>query len=98
MLGFPAMRKPTKKRSRRPSRLNPPEVPLTPRRAKSIISPYIDKCTVLTQKNKSLGKPWVTLINGGPIPRYLDRAEVVTRFCLTTGHDFWGIYLYWLGC
>ncbi|GFS95051.1 reverse transcriptase [Trichonephila clavipes] len=33
----------------------------------------------------------------GPIPRPLDRAEAVARFRLTTGHDFLGVYLHWLG-
>ncbi|GFV53807.1 reverse transcriptase [Trichonephila clavipes] len=33
----------------------------------------------------------------GPIPRHLERAEAVARFRLTTGHDFWGVCLHWLG-
>ncbi|GFV35502.1 uncharacterized protein TNCV_3205331 [Trichonephila clavipes] len=37
-----------------------PEVPLTLRRAKSIISTHIDKYTAMTQKTKSFGKPWET--------------------------------------
>ncbi|GFT12310.1 hypothetical protein TNCV_4005651 [Trichonephila clavipes] len=26
-----------------------------------------------------------------------ERAETVARFRLFTGHDFWGVYLHWLG-
>ncbi|GFX84888.1 reverse transcriptase [Trichonephila clavipes] len=33
----------------------------------------------------------------GPIPRQLERAEAVAHFPLTTGHDFLGVYLNWLG-
>ncbi|GFV38070.1 reverse transcriptase [Trichonephila clavipes] len=33
----------------------------------------------------------------GPIPRHLETAEAVVRFRLTTGHDFLGVYLHWLG-
>ncbi|GFV89228.1 reverse transcriptase [Trichonephila clavipes] len=57
----------------------------------------IDKYTVMTQKTKNFGKPWGTLATVGPIPRHLERAEAVARFRLTTGHDFLGVYLYWLG-
>ncbi|GFU09531.1 reverse transcriptase [Trichonephila clavipes] len=32
----------------------------------------------------------------GPFPRHLERAGAVARFCLTTGHNFWGVYLHWL--
>ncbi|GFT53207.1 uncharacterized protein TNCV_4233061 [Trichonephila clavipes] len=71
-----------------------PEVPLTLRRAKSIISTYNDKYTAITQKTKSFGKPWVTLVTGGPIPRHLERAEAVVHFRLTTGHDFLGVFLH----
>ncbi|GFW15180.1 reverse transcriptase [Trichonephila clavipes] len=74
-----------------------PEVPLALRRAKSIISTYIDKYTAMTQKTRSFGKPWETLATVGPIPRLLERAEAVTRFHLTNGYDFLGIYLHWLG-
>ncbi|GFW52838.1 hypothetical protein TNCV_2394171 [Trichonephila clavipes] len=45
-----------------------PEVPLTLRRAKSIIPTHIDKCTAVTPKTKSLGKPWETLATVGYIP------------------------------
>ncbi|GFV92402.1 reverse transcriptase [Trichonephila clavipes] len=51
----------------------------------------------MTQKTKSFGKPRETLATVGPIPRHLERAEAVARFRLTTGHDFLGIYLHWLG-
>ncbi|GFT85164.1 reverse transcriptase [Trichonephila clavipes] len=74
-----------------------PEVPLTLRRAKSIISTYIDKYTAMTQKTKSFGKPWETLATVCPIPRHLERAKAVACFRLTTGHDFLGVYLHWLG-
>ncbi|GFW73621.1 reverse transcriptase [Trichonephila clavipes] len=33
----------------------------------------------------------------GPILRYLERAKAVALFHLTTGHDFLGVYLHWLG-
>ncbi|GFU78287.1 reverse transcriptase [Trichonephila clavipes] len=33
----------------------------------------------------------------GPIPRHLRRAEAVACFRLTTGHNFFGVYLHWLG-
>ncbi|GFV15834.1 reverse transcriptase [Trichonephila clavipes] len=51
----------------------------------------------MAQKTKSLGKPWKTLVTVGPFPRHLERAEAIARFRLTTGHDFWGVYLHWLG-
>ncbi|GFW23547.1 hypothetical protein TNCV_3806441 [Trichonephila clavipes] len=51
----------------------------------------------MTQKTKSFGKPWETLATLDPIPRHLEKAEAVARFCLTTGHDFLGVYLHWLG-
>ncbi|GFU69286.1 hypothetical protein TNCV_3209501 [Trichonephila clavipes] len=35
------------------------EVPLIIKKANVIISTYFDKCTVMTQRNKILGKPWV---------------------------------------
>ncbi|GFV69196.1 reverse transcriptase [Trichonephila clavipes] len=74
-----------------------PEVPLTFRRAKSIISTFIDKYTIVTQKTKCLGKPWETLAIVGPIPRHLERAEAVASFCLNTGYEFLGVYLHWFG-
>ncbi|GFV36675.1 reverse transcriptase [Trichonephila clavipes] len=73
------------------------EVPLTLRRAKSIISTSIDKYTIVTQKTKILGKLWETLTTVGPIPRNLERAEAVAHFRLTTGHDFLEVYIHWLG-
>ncbi|GFX42790.1 reverse transcriptase [Trichonephila clavipes] len=69
------------------------EVSLTLRRAKSIISTYIDKYIAMTQKTKSFGKHG-KLATVGSIPRYLERAETVARFRLTTGHDFLGVYLH----
>ncbi|GFX78292.1 uncharacterized protein TNCV_5136391 [Trichonephila clavipes] len=74
-----------------------PEVLLILRIAKSLISTYIDKCTAMTQNTKSLGKPWETPTTVGPIPRHLERAEVIAHFHLTTEHDFLGVYLHWLG-
>ncbi|GFX63336.1 reverse transcriptase [Trichonephila clavipes] len=62
-----------------------PEVPLTLRRTKNIISTYIDKYTAMTQKMKSFGKPWETLAVVGPIPRHVDRAMGVACFRLTAG-------------
>ncbi|GFV00130.1 reverse transcriptase [Trichonephila clavipes] len=73
------------------------EVPLTFRREKSTISTFIDKYTTMTQKTKSLGKSWETLASLGPIPRHLERPESVTRFHITAGHHFLGVYLHWLG-
>ncbi|GFW68648.1 reverse transcriptase [Trichonephila clavipes] len=72
------------------------EVLLTLRRPKSIISTFIDKYIILTQKIKSLGKPWETLATVGQIPRHLERAEVVACFRLTTTYDFLGVYLNWV--
>ncbi|GFW42646.1 reverse transcriptase [Trichonephila clavipes] len=102
-LGSPAMKEPTKK-AKLGAESTQPKVPLTPpRRAKSFISTHkltphtIDKHTAMTQKTKCLGKPWETLTTMGPIPRHLERAEAVARFRLTTGHDFLGVYLHWLG-
>ncbi|GFX71052.1 reverse transcriptase [Trichonephila clavipes] len=69
---------------------------LTLRRARNI-SIYIDKHTAMTPKMKSFGKPWETLAPVGPIPRHLQRVEAIARFRLTTGHDFFGVYLHWLG-
>ncbi|GFV59179.1 uncharacterized protein TNCV_2339201 [Trichonephila clavipes] len=71
-----------------------PEVPLTLRRAESIISTSIDKYTAMTQKTKSFRKPWETQATVDPIPRHLERAEAVARFRLTTGHDFLEVYLH----
>ncbi|GFV47263.1 reverse transcriptase [Trichonephila clavipes] len=67
-----------------------PEVPLTFRRAKSIISTFTKKYIIVTQETKSLGNSWETLVTGGPIQRHLERAEAVARFCITSGHDFLG--------
>ncbi|GFV16898.1 reverse transcriptase [Trichonephila clavipes] len=75
-----------------------PEVPLTLRRAKNIISTHIDKYTAMIQKTMSFRKPWETLATVGPIPRHLERAEAIGHFRLTTGHYFWEyVYLHWLG-
>ncbi|GFV15124.1 reverse transcriptase [Trichonephila clavipes] len=51
----------------------------------------------MIQMTKNLGKPWDTLANVGPIPKYLEKFEAVARFRLTTGHDFLGVYLHLLG-
>ncbi|GFX53307.1 transposable element Tcb1 transposase [Trichonephila clavipes] len=69
------------------------EVPLTLRRAKSIISTHSDKYTAMTPKPKNHGKPWETTTPVGPIPRNLERAEVVARFRLATGKTFLRVYL-----
>ncbi|GFW51362.1 reverse transcriptase [Trichonephila clavipes] len=50
----------------------------------------------MTQKTKSLGKPWKTLATVGPIPRHLERVEAIARFRLTTEHDFSRVYLHCL--
>ncbi|GFS90298.1 reverse transcriptase [Trichonephila clavipes] len=70
------------------------EAPFTFKRAKSIISTYIDKYTVMTQKTKSYGKPWETLATIRPIPRHLERAGAVVRFPQTTGHEFLVVYFH----
>ncbi|GFU41698.1 reverse transcriptase [Trichonephila clavipes] len=52
----------------------------------------------MTQKTKSPEKPWETLATVGLIPRHpLNRAEVVARFRLITGHDFLGVYQHLFG-
>ncbi|GFV73421.1 reverse transcriptase [Trichonephila clavipes] len=51
----------------------------------------------MTQKTESLGKPWKTAYCGPNPEAPLERAEVVARFRLTTGHEFLGVYLHWLG-
>ncbi|GFU07437.1 reverse transcriptase [Trichonephila clavipes] len=51
----------------------------------------------MTQKTKSFGKPWETLATVGSIPRHLERSEAVVLFRITTGHNFLGVYLHWLG-
>ncbi|GFW25114.1 major facilitator superfamily domain-containing protein 3 [Trichonephila clavipes] len=73
------------------------KVPLTLRRTNNIISTSIDKNTIVTQKTKSLVKPWEILATVGPILKHLERAEDVSCFCLTTAHYFLGVYLHWLG-
>ncbi|GFY14259.1 hypothetical protein TNCV_3614481 [Trichonephila clavipes] len=95
MLESLAMREPTKKPNREPSHSNR-KSPLTLRRTKSTIYTFIDNYTIVTQKTKSLGKPWETLATVGLISRHLERAEAVAHLCLTTGHDFLGVYLNWL--
>ncbi|GFW31416.1 reverse transcriptase [Trichonephila clavipes] len=72
-----------------------PEAPLTLRRAKSIISTYIDKYT--GPKNEFWKAMGETLTTVSPIPKPLERAESVAHFRLTTGHGFLGVYLHWLG-
>ncbi|GFV64922.1 reverse transcriptase [Trichonephila clavipes] len=74
-----------------------PEISLTLRRAKNILFTHIDKYIIMIQNTMSFGKPWEILATVGPIPRHLEKAETVARFCLTTGHDFLGVYLHWLG-
>ncbi|GFV46942.1 uncharacterized protein TNCV_3033391 [Trichonephila clavipes] len=72
------------------------EVPLTLRRAKSTISTHIDKYTTITQKRRVLESHGKLAIVG-PITRHLERTESIACFRLTTGHDFLGVYLHWLG-
>ncbi|GFV05597.1 reverse transcriptase [Trichonephila clavipes] len=33
----------------------------------------------------------------GSISKHLEKVKAVACFCLTTRHDFLGVYLYWLG-
>ncbi|GFW60985.1 reverse transcriptase [Trichonephila clavipes] len=49
----------------------------------------------LKWKEKGLGKPWKTLATAGPIPRHLEKVEGVSRFRLSTGYEFLGVY-HWL--
>ncbi|GFX49769.1 reverse transcriptase [Trichonephila clavipes] len=42
-------------------------------------------------------RQWETLATVGSISRHLEGVEAVARFRLTTGHDFLGVYLHWLG-
>ncbi|GFV10291.1 uncharacterized protein TNCV_3439771 [Trichonephila clavipes] len=77
------------------------EVPLTLRRAKSIISTLIDKYTVMASpKIKNHGKTWETLATVGPIPRHLERAEAFAQFRLTIRHNVFGSIppMDWPGC
>ncbi|GFT82860.1 reverse transcriptase [Trichonephila clavipes] len=71
------------------AKLSKPEVPLTLRRAKNIISTYIDKCTVVIQKNqdhlKAMGNP--DLCESYPeAPR---ESRSCFRFCLTRDMTLW---------
>ncbi|GFW52781.1 reverse transcriptase [Trichonephila clavipes] len=86
----------TEQKAKQGAESTQPEVSLTHKRAKSIIFTYIDKYTIMTQKTKSFGRPWETLVTVSPILRHLERAEAVSRFRLTTGHDFLGVFLHWL--
>ncbi|GFX30189.1 reverse transcriptase [Trichonephila clavipes] len=45
----------------------------------------------------NFGKSWETLATVGPISRHLERVNAVARFRLTTGYNFLGVYLHWLG-
>ncbi|GFU55990.1 reverse transcriptase [Trichonephila clavipes] len=67
------------------AKLSQQEVSLTLRRAKSIISTFIDKYTTVKQKNQ---EPWKIPATVDPISRHLERAKAVACFRLTTGHDF----------
>ncbi|GFW01866.1 hypothetical protein TNCV_3028371 [Trichonephila clavipes] len=58
MLGSPAMR--TDQKAKQGAKSSQPEVPLTLRQAKSIISTYIDKYTIVISKAKNFGKSWET--------------------------------------
>ncbi|GFW72155.1 hypothetical protein TNCV_4790421 [Trichonephila clavipes] len=60
MLRSPSVKEPTKKPSRKWSRLNR-KSPLTLRGAKSIIITHIDKYTAMTEKRRGSGKPLGTL-------------------------------------
>ncbi|GFU19284.1 hypothetical protein TNCV_1468861 [Trichonephila clavipes] len=82
MLGFPAMREPTKT----PSRINSQK--------SIIISTFIDKYTTVTPKTPRALESHGKLATVGPIPRHLERADAVACFRLTTGHGFLGVYLH----
>ncbi|GFT26469.1 uncharacterized protein TNCV_3603331 [Trichonephila clavipes] len=86
----------TDQKAKQEAEVTQTEVLLTLRRAKSIISTYIDKYTAMTQKTKRLeshGKVWPLWAN----PKALERAKAVALFRLTTGHKFLGVYLHCLG-
>ncbi|GFV15842.1 reverse transcriptase [Trichonephila clavipes] len=51
----------------------------------------------MTQKTQSLVNPCEASAPVGPIPRHLERTEDLSSFCLTTGHDFFRVYLHWPG-
>ncbi|GFW25637.1 hypothetical protein TNCV_1308981 [Trichonephila clavipes] len=73
---------------------------MTLRSAKNIIFTYIDKCTVLTPKHKRREKPNEPQATVRSIPKHLERAKAVARFCLS--HRIWhlGVLppLSWPGC
>ncbi|GFT80266.1 reverse transcriptase [Trichonephila clavipes] len=48
----------------------------------------------LTKQSVFLDETLATVVR---IPKHLVRAEAVALFRLTTGHDFLGVYLHWLG-
>ncbi|GFX87941.1 uncharacterized protein TNCV_4374061 [Trichonephila clavipes] len=52
-----------------------PEVPLTLRRAKSLITTCFDKCTSTAEETKSLRKPWETLAIVGHIPKFPEKND-----------------------
>ncbi|GFV49403.1 uncharacterized protein TNCV_1265321 [Trichonephila clavipes] len=85
MLGFLGMR--ADQKAKQGAESSQPKGLFTLRRAKSIISTFIEKYSIVTKNTKILGKPWKTLITMDEIPRQLERAEAVACFCLTTGHD-----------
>ncbi|GFT06057.1 uncharacterized protein TNCV_1594871 [Trichonephila clavipes] len=87
----------TDRKAKKGANSSRPEVLLTHKRAKSIISAFIVKYTAVTPNTKSLGKPWYTLTTVSSIPRHLLRVEAVAHFRLTIEHDFWEVYPHWLG-
>ncbi|GFU52255.1 uncharacterized protein TNCV_3052761 [Trichonephila clavipes] len=66
------------------------EVPLTLRRAKSMMTIYIDKRNASTQKTKSFVQPWETLVSVG-----LSQGPC-TLSPNHTGHDFMGVHFHWI--
>ncbi|GFV07925.1 hypothetical protein TNCV_256821 [Trichonephila clavipes] len=90
------MREPTKKPIREGAESSQLEIPMTLRRAKSMITTYIGKRTTIPPKKKkkprAFDSPSGTLTTVGPVPKHLERAEAVARF----RHDFLTVYLHWL--
>ncbi|GFW23150.1 transposable element Tcb2 transposase [Trichonephila clavipes] len=67
---------------------SPPELPLDPHKSKEH---YIHIHCRNPRALKSHKKALESLPTEGPLPRHMERTEAVTRFRLTSGHDFLGV-------
>ncbi|GFW83438.1 reverse transcriptase [Trichonephila clavipes] len=81
-VGIPAMNQPTKKPSGEQS--SQPEVPLTLRRAISIISTFIDKCN----SRPKIQAPWKAIGNPGHGGSYSEAPEENRGFCPLSFNDW----------